>query len=227
MRVHDRYFELVDMYALDALPIEEENELERHVRGCSQCEAELATALSVTAALIPDSEPPNHVWDRIVSELSALDASPLARERRRKWTWPTVTSVAAAVALALAGILVWGTDARQPLVAAAESAMSDTGSVVADLFAGDVTVAEVVLTADGQGYVLPTESLVPLDVSRTYQLWVITVDDEAISAGVLGHVPRPSAFTWDGEVSGFALTREVAGGVAISAGDVVAIATGL
>jgi len=46
-----------------------------------------------------------------------------------------------------------------------------------------------------------------------------------VSGSALGDEPRPSAFTWDAPVSGFALTREVTGGVTISAGDVVAVAT--
>jgi hypothetical protein len=44
-----------------------------------------------------------------------------------------------------------------------------------------------------------------------------------ISAGVLGNNPEPATFTWTGDVSGFALTREVAGGVISSAGDVVSV----
>jgi hypothetical protein len=42
---------------------------------------------------------------------------------------------------------------------------------------------------------------------------------------VLGNRPGPSTFTWTGEVTGFALTREIAGGVVSSAGDVVAVIT--
>jgi len=61
-----------------------------------------------------------------------------------------------------------------------------------------------------------------LPADRTYQLWVVTPTEEVISAGVLGSDPEASTFTWRGEVSAFALTRETAGGVAVSEGDVVA-----
>jgi anti-sigma-K factor RskA len=224
MMVHDRLLEMVDLYALDALPPEEQIEVERHMEGCPACEAELADALSVTAALIPDSEPPNHVWDRIVWE---LDAGPVVIRRLRNTHWTAIATIAAAIVIVLAGLLIMTSDGRVTLVAAAETARAETGSMVASLTQGDVTLAEVILTAEGQGYVLPTESLVSLDVSRTYQLWVITADEEVVSAGVLGNAPGPAAFTWDGEVSGFALTREVAGGVPVSAGDVVSVVTGL
>jgi hypothetical protein len=85
----------------------------------------------------------------------------------------------------------------------------------------------VVLTADGYGYVVPGEDLAALGVDRTYQLWVITDDELVISAGVLGNDPKPAIFIWNGGVSGFALTREVAGGVVSSAGDVVSVVTDL
>jgi hypothetical protein len=84
-------------------------------------------------------------------------------------------------------------------------------------------VAEVVLTGEGDGFILPTETLDPLGPDRTYQLWVITPDEQVISAGVLGNDPGPARFTWTGEVAGFALTREAAGGVVSSEGDVVSV----
>jgi hypothetical protein len=55
---------------------------------------------------------------------------------------------------------------------------------------------------------------------------VVTPDDLVISAGVLGSEPLPSRFTWQGQSAAFVLTREVAGGVTSSAGDVVAVAEG-
>lgn len=226
MMVHDRLLEMVDLYALDALPAGEETELERHMDGCPSCEAELATALSVTAALIPDSEPPDHVWDRIVSELDPPHGGLVVLWRHRRFHWSTVTTIAAVILIALAGLLMTS-NGQDTVVAAAESARAESGSVVADLVMDDVTLVRVVLTAEGQGYVLPTETLASLDASRTYQLWVITSDEQVISAGVLGNAPVPSTFTWQGDVSGFALTREVAGGVPASAGDVVSVVTDL
>ena len=111
------------------------------------------------------------------------------------------------------------------MIAAAEQAASSPGAYVGDFVVDGSSVAQVVLTDDGHGFVVPTEDLEPLMPQRTYQLWVITADEQVISGGVLGNEPRASTFTWTGEVSGFALTREVAGGVVISEGDVVAVAT--
>jgi anti-sigma-K factor RskA len=109
------------------------------------------------------------------------------------------------------------------VVAAAERAATEPGSVVVDLATAEGTVARVIVTADGEGFLIPA-ALDPLSPDRTYQLWVITPEEAVISAGVLGPEPRPARFTWSGDIAGFALTREVAGGVVSSAGDVVAVA---
>lgn len=68
-------------------------------------------------------------------------------------------------------------------------------------------------------------SMSPIETSRTYQLWVINDTEDVISAGVLGNDPAPALFTSTGDVAGFALTREVAGGVVSSEGGVGALIT--
>jgi hypothetical protein len=114
---------------------------------------------------------------------------------------------------------------EEAILAAAEVAVSQPGSYIGEFIVDEMSVARVILTASGQGFFVPDDRLPPLELSKTYQLWVVTSDEAVISGGVLGNDPRPSAFTWDGPVSGFALTREVAGGVPVSAGDVVGLAS--
>jgi anti-sigma-K factor RskA len=108
-------------------------------------------------------------------------------------------------------------------VAAADRIAEEPGSIVGDFVVDDAAVAQVVLSSDGQGFVIPTNDLPALEQTRTYQLWVVNDTEDVISAGVLGNSPVPATFTWTGEVTGFALTREVAGGVVSSAGDVVSV----
>lgn len=96
----------------------------------------------------------------------------------------------------------------------------DALETVFNEFAGAVkTTAWRVLGDDP----LPTESLPALAVDRAYQLWVINDEGAVVSADLLGHTPAPSTFTWTGTVTGFALTREIAGGVVSSHGDVVSV----
>jgi hypothetical protein len=234
MMSHDQIFELLPLHALDALEGDEMAEVERHVASCDVCSAELALNRSVTSTFIADSPPPLGGWGRIAGEIEAtgeteevisLDAG---RERRRPAAF-WLASMAAALALVFAGLALVQRQTINDLsgpdgvIAAAEAAAGEPGAIVADFETEGGAVAEVVLTGDGDGFILPTDTLDALGPDRTYQLWVITPDEQVISAGVLGSDPGPARFTWTGEVAGFALTREPAGGVVSSEGDVVSV----
>jgi anti-sigma-K factor RskA len=175
--------------------------------------------------------PPPELKDRVMAEVRSEAAAPVVPMESRRSRWPSWAplAVAALAAFVLGVVAVVQTVARNDLsgpsgvVAAAEAAADDPGSIVTDFETDDGVVGQVVLTADGEGFLIPSD-LDPLDEARTYQLWVLTPDEQAISAGVLGNDPAPSRFTWSGDVAGFALTREVAGGVERTSGDVVSVA---
>jgi anti-sigma-K factor RskA len=228
----DDMHDLVGAYAVDALDDQEREAYETHLAGCDQCLAELArlresaTVLATSASVAP----PPELKDRVMAEIHS-EAAPVVPMKSRRSRWPSWAplAVAALAAFVLGVVAVVQTVARNDLsgpagvVAAAEAAANDPGSIVTDFETDDGVVGQVVLTADGEGFLIPSD-LDPLDEARTYQLWVLTPDEQAISAGVLGNDPAPSRFTWSGEVAGFALTREVAGGVESTAGDVVSVA---
>jgi hypothetical protein len=241
---HDELFELVPLYALDALEADDLRRLGQHVDGCAECAAEVDRLRSAVAATVPDQPAPAPVWDRIAAAMETTEASTpgtaepgtaatvtdiaIRRAPSRRLGW-LVGSAAAVAALALG---VWAVlqavsddDVLGPeaTVAAAETAAEAPGAIVSDFVVDGEAIARVVLTTDGEGFLLPS-ALDPLGTDRTYQLWVVTPDELVISAGVLGGDPAPSRFTWQGDVTGFVLTREVAGGVVSSAGDVVAAA---
>lgn len=235
---HTEAAELVALFAIDALPSDEAVEVEAHIASCPRCQVELAGFQVVTSSLTGDEIAPTGVWDRIADEIeqeratsgeSEAPVDELAALRTRKtrsWQSLGLTAVAAAVIVVIAVNLRPADPlGESALIAAAEVAAEEDGSLVADFLVDDVAVAQVVLTADGIGYLIPTDQLAPIGSDRTYQLWVVTDEELVISAGVLGSDPRPAVFTWNGGVSGFALTREVAGGVVSSAGDVVSVVT--
>jgi len=230
---HDSVVDLIPLLALDALEGHELRRAQSHARVCDQCGRELARYQSVSAALASEGPAPRHVWDRIVAAIEdqpadvplAAEQSPtIARPTSRRLSWPT--AVAAAVAIVFAGLAVagWSQDPFEDLGIVAARAADEPGSYVGDFIVDGESVASVVLTPDGRGFVVPGEGLEPLPGDRVYQLWVVTPDDRVISGGVLGNEPAVAAFTWSGPVSGFALTREVAGGVVESEGDLVAVA---
>jgi anti-sigma-K factor RskA len=223
---HEQIKELVPLYALDALEADEFSTVEAHVGSCPDCAAEIDDSRAVAASLVPDAPAPAAVWDRIVETIDEETLPPpaISLDARRARRFGTLATVAAAMALVLAGVLVSQLDLiRDPIAAAAERAASEQGTFVDDFLVEGQPVAKVILTDDGRGYILPSDNLPALSVDRAYQLWVINDVGVVISAGVLGHRPAPATFTWTGGVSGFALTREVAGGVISSAGDVVSV----
>ena len=61
-----------------------------------------------------------------------------------------------------------------------------------------------------------------LDEASTYQLWAV-VGDEIVSVGLLGSDPDAVPLRIEGDPAVLALTVEVAGGVAVSEADPVAV----
>lgn len=234
MTDHDTFAELVPLVALGALEGPEERRVVWHARSCEECGPELAGYEEVTAALTPDGPPPRHLWDRIVAEVEAVAADTAPPESppdtvrlRPEPRFSRMATIAAVAAMVFAGVAagVWMTGSTQDLGVVAAQAAEEPGSYVGDFLVDGESIAGIVLTVEGSGFVMPGDGLEPLANDRTYQLWVITPDEQVISGGVLGNEPALAAFTWSGPVSGFALTREVAGGVVESEGDLVALAT--
>lgn len=88
--------------------------------------------------------------------------------------------------------------------------------------ADGVEAVEVMMNDSGE-VMIDGRKLDSLSKSETYQLWAIISDAtpgsngvKIISASVLGNDPSISMTHIDGDVKGFAVTREVAGGVAKS-----------
>ena len=223
----------IALYALDALPFTDREETKAHIETCPDCRHDLDAYHEVVASLVPDRPPPAGLWPRIEQQLDAPIAThPTPSRGARGFATRLAWAAAAALALVLA---VFAGDAlfddsgeiETRITGEASVAAQEPGAIVSEFLVDGTSVAEVVLGPDGEGFVIPTSSLDPLEPSRTYQLWVITPDSRAISAGLLGSIPRASTFTWIGAVSGFALTREVAGGVPQSAGDVVSVIEGI
>lgn len=228
----DDMHDLTAAYAVDALDDSELEAYEAHLAGCADCREELAGLRESTVSLAAAAgvSPPPSLKERIMAEVHGQETANVVsidngRSPRRSWV---PLAVAAAVALVLGAVAIFQTMAMNELsgpdgvIAAAQAAAEEPGAIVAELTTDSGAVGQVVLTEDGEGFLVPSD-LEPLTEDRTYQLWVITPDELAISAGVLGSEPVASRFTWTDDVAGFALTREVAGGVVSSAGDVVSV----
>ena len=220
---------LLGAYALDALSLEERRRVEAalaadpELRKIADLLDEVAAELAAAAVGDADRTPAG-LWARIAAATTPIPVSRARGSLWRRWLAPALAATAVAAAAVLAVVAV-GQHTRlidfeeSPLAAAAAAARNQQGSLVVAL-TGRVP-AEVILAADGTGYLL-TPDAPALTAEETYQLWAI-VGDRVISAGILGPDPEVAAFHVSGEIAGFALTVEVAGGVVSSEQEPVAV----
>jgi anti-sigma-K factor RskA len=227
---HDQAQELLGVYALDAVPADEAQEMSAHISSCPICQEELRDFRQVAAEFSPSgTNPPPEVWDRIARQLGEATpplrpAPSTARRRGDGMAW-ALRAAAVVVALAIA-VLGWevshlngrigqlqATVSRAGIAQAASAAALEPDSRSLELrsASGSLT-ADVVITADGQGY-LVASSLPALRSSRTYQLWGLARPGAApVSLGLLGQVPAPAAFRVDARVRELAISAEPLGG---------------
>lgn len=167
--------------------------------------------------------------DRPVAPVADLAQT---RSRRRRRAGIIGGSVAACLVLVLGVVVARQNDridtmerelSAVDLEGQAGKAMTDPDATLVELesAAGEVAAKAVVLP-DGTGFLVASD-LAALPEERTYQLWGLTDDGDALSLGVLGASPEVSAFNVDDGVVGFALTEEESGGVVSSQNDPVAV----
>ena len=237
---------LLGAYALDATDQQETIAVEDHLRTCEECRAEI-DALREVAGLLgaDDVEPPPVVWERIAGQLGSeppevattIELARRARPARRI----AVLAVAAALLL-LAGVIgltslavhqdhelqqadqkIEQVQANPALQVAADRAAGEDGSrTIALRDDSGTTLASMVVTRDGQGYLVPDRSLPSLTAAQTYQLWGVE-GSTAISLGVLGAAPGVSRLEVPAGVEALAITAESSPGVVTSTHQPVAV----
>jgi anti-sigma-K factor RskA len=230
--------ELLGAYALDAVPEDERRLVEEHLAVCEACRREVMEHRETVALLSGGEAAPVGVWDRIAAELEpeppvSLEARREARAPRRIGRWATgMVAAAAALAIVALGVKVVEQDRRldrlaavsedRGLALAAQAALRDPAArrVTLSSTVGSASV-EAVLLPDGTGF-LYRNDLRPLPPGQTYQLWALGEADP-ISAGVLGPKPGVVAFSVDPDITGLAITRELAGGVVAPTSDPLAV----
>lgn len=219
---HSRIQDLLGVYAADAVDSAEAAEVETHLATCESCEAEVAEHRETLAMLAPaGSQLRPQSFDKLGIDLSvpASNITPIRRPSRTVPAW--TMSVAAAIVFLVAAVAV--TQARRaddlstrlalpPLVAEASSAVTAPGTRVVTLRTDSgQPYAEVALTEDGRGYLMP-QNLPELSPDQTYQLWALK-GPEKTSLIVTGADPdMVIAFRTTSDIDGLALTQEVAGG---------------
>jgi hypothetical protein len=234
---HEAIQDLLAAYSLDAVDADEAAAIELHLRDCPRCRADVSDHREAAGTLATGHGPaPVRVWDNLVAELEAAppmqlaSAHPIRRSVLRRRSIHAAVAVAAMV-VALLGVRVVQQGQRidgmqaaledRTILAAALTAQGDPHARKTELRSKTgVVLARAVIGPDGTGY-LWSNGLPALGSDRTYQLWAI-IGTERISAGVLGISPKVAPFRVAGNIVGFAITDEVAGGVVASENQPVA-----
>ena len=163
--------------------------------------------------------PDDDVWARIEAEITSPspETSAVRPERtRRSWfNWNMTLAVAAVFVLVLGiGAVVLSNDSSGTTFAL------DTTRDLVDPSTGDIVAT--VATGDRGQSIIANEGLPALEAGQTYQLWSVT-GDEIVSVGLLGADPGTVPLRIEGDPAVLALTVEVAGGVAVSEAEPVAV----
>ncbi|MBW3669393.1 MAG: anti-sigma factor [Actinobacteria bacterium] len=237
---HSEIESLLGAYALDAVDVDEADAVERHLRDCPRCRAEVEQHRETAAALAHGgADAPTGVWDRIAADIDTRDAPPppqLGGETaaptrvlhpgsgRARGPLSLVAMAAAVLAVVLVAGLGYRIVDQGRRIDRLAGSVQDDGVRQAALAARvDPAARPVALRADdgrpdvhavvgpdGGGYVVD-DNLPALSADRTYQLWAM-VGDRPVSAGVLGPDPGVAAFRAPAGLGALAITRESAGG---------------
>ncbi len=193
---------LTGAYAVDALPDDEREVFEEHLRVCSACEQEVAELVATAARLGAASAttPPPGLRDAVLGQLSDVRQEPPARSvdddvvdlhrssKRRQWMTNLVAPAAAVVAIAVLGLaaIVASLNDRIEQVEAASSQYA--GIVEAadarwiDVPDSGADVARIVMSPSRGEAVFVVDGMEPTEVGDNYVLWLIG-EDGALPAG--------------------------------------------
>jgi anti-sigma-K factor RskA len=196
MSEHVQWADNVGAYLLGALPPDEAEAFEAHLRDCPECRQDVEE-LRVAADALPVSvapvAPPPALKQRIMavveSEAELLEAAgrradvPEPAPAKRRWGWrlrPAFAAVAAAVLLALgvvAGLLLPGGNGERTVVASSTA-----------------QGAHVELEISGDGATLVARDMPPPPEGRIYQVWLKRP----------GSDPEPTSVLWSTRADGSA-----------------------
>ncbi|WP_185995386.1 anti-sigma factor [Nocardioides campestrisoli] len=188
-------------YAIHAVDELERAQFERHLEGCSECQAEVASFREATAllaglaALDAAATPPPDLRDLVLADARTVRPLPprtgVGRRRgdprRRRWL-PAAVAAAVAVVGVGVGVTVWpeaddgGGSSR--VLTASDRVLADTAADRVVLELGDARATLVRSREHGRA-VLVTEAMPPAPEGKVYELWLQTPDDDMVPAGLM------------------------------------------
>ena len=196
---------LTGAYAVNALPDDEREVFEEHLRVCAACDQEVAELVATAARLGAASvaAPPPGLRDAVLSQLPDVRQDPPRRpiadnvtelhrfSKRRQWVTNLVAPAAAVVAIAVLGLaaIVASLNDRIEQV---ETASAQYAGIVAapdaqwiDVPDAGVDVARIVLSPSRGEAVFVVDGMEAPAEGHNYVLWLIG-GDGAVPAGAFG-----------------------------------------
>ena len=214
MIAHQQFEEDLALYALGSLEAGEQASLEKHIEGCSGCNAELEQLrgdMALLALSTVGPTPPLRARKRLLSAIESEARLQLVPQRRAWWAfapWLVATAMVVMVALLWQQNSALQRDLARVRTDSLEqqTLLQQARDVVATLTAPDalrVTLVAAKTPPQPQGkafYVRDRASLVflasnfpALPAQKAYELWLIPTDGAPIPAGVFKPDARGSA----------------------------------
>ena len=189
--------DLLPAYALQALDPDEFESLEKHLRACAGCRAELEKCQAMSDGLLfamPKVVPPARVRARLIARLAA-EKPHAARHVRFNWQWVMGLALVALLVLNVSTLVQL--DFLQRQQAALTAQLNTSQKALALVAYPDSRTYEVsgkaagtlVLNDELHSGALFIWGLEPLDPMHTYQVWLIQPDGKRVSGGLFRPEP--------------------------------------
>jgi len=194
-----RIEELLAAYALDALEIDEKNQVEAHLENCAACRLVLADYQAVSGnllAALPPAQPPARIRAQLLAK-TAPEPQKASWSERWRALFPQailVASLTAVVVLLLFNINLYR---RVNQMLETQEQMAQQNRVYQTAFALlTYPDSQVAVIADGEIYgtlvydpygqvaVLNVWGLEDLPEGQAYQVWLIEPDETRVSGGI-------------------------------------------
>ncbi len=214
-------------YALNAVSRDEAERFEEHLESCAACRAEVRELQAAAAQLATGNAlpPPASLKARV---LAAADQVPQVPPRvptistvggsrtRNRFPRLLLAAAAAVVVMVAAGIgyneVTQNSTPQGTLAAGVVRVFEAPDARQATMETANGGTVSVATSPSLQQMAVDTDELPELDAGQVYQLWAITDDAGAISAGVLDDPDSGAAMELPAEGVRVAITIEPAGG---------------
>lgn len=215
-------------YVVDALDEEERVSFEAHLQACPDCSAEVVSLRDALGELSHSTavEPPPELRASVLGAIAQTPSLPqnvtrLRPRSSKRWVWPVAAAACAVIAVAGTG---WGVaqhnEATQNAerISAITTVLGGSDTVTVNGQIGESGNATIVYSKSTQKLLLIGHDIPAPSADKTYQLWMISPQGAATSAGIFAPDSRGNVLLQaSGDLAGtsqMGISVEPAGGSA-------------